>query len=275
MFTRILGTGSAFPVTEVTNEDMAKMIDTSDEWITTRTGIRARRIANSDEDVISLGIDAAKNAIEMAGVPTDQIDMIVCATTSSPHSIPSAACIIQRELDLPNIPAFDIAAACSGFIYGLSIADQFIKSGMCRHVLVVGSDTLNRLCDPNDRNTVVLFGDGAGAAIIGASDEQGIISTHLHADGNYANLLGAAAPKRGDIDVNREAYMYMKGSEVFKIAVSKLSDVVVETLEANNVSADELDWLVPHQANLRIIKATAKKLNMPMDKVVVLSLIHI
>ena len=269
MYTRILGTGSAFPVTEVTNDDMAKRIDTSDEWITTRTGIKSRRIANSDEDVISLGIEAGRKAIEMAGVQSAKIDMLICATTSSPHSIPSAACIIQRELNLPGIPAFDMAAACSGFIYGLSIADQYIKSGMCRNVLVIGSDTLNRLCDPNDRNTVVLFGDGAGAVLVGASDEQGIISTHLHADGNYANLLGAAAPKRGEIDVNREAYMYMKGSEVFKIAVSKLSDVVVETLEANNVAPDDLDWLVPHQANLRIIKATAKKLNMSMDKVVV------
>jgi len=269
MYSRILGTGSHFPVKEMTNDDMAKLVDTNDEWIVARTGIKSRRIAGDDEDVITLGQHAGQKAIDAAGLANKQIDMIICATTSSPSSIPSAACLIQRELDIPNVPAFDIAAACSGFIYGLSVADQFIKSGMAKNVLVIGSDTLYRLCDPKDRNTIVLFGDGAGAVVVGASEEQGIISTHLHADGNYANLLGADAPVRGKPDASDEAYMYMKGSEVFKIAVSKLSDVVIETLKANNISTEQIDWLVPHQANLRIIKATAKKLKMSMDKVVV------
>lgn len=269
MYSRILGTGSHFPVKEMTNEDMAKLVDTSDEWIQARTGIKSRRVAGEEEDVITLGIEASVKAIEASGIDKSQIGMIICATTSSPTTIPSAACIIQRELNIPNVPAFDIAAACSGFIYGMSIADQFIKTGAAKHVLVIGSDTLYRLCDPRDRNTIVLFGDGAGAVVLGASEEQGILSTHVYADGNYANLLGADAPVRGRPDKSDEAYMYMKGSEVFKAAVTKLSDIVVETLEANNMTAEEVDWLVPHQANLRIISATAKKLNMKMDKVVV------
>lgn len=269
MYSRIIGTGSSFPKRVVTNEDLSKMVETSDEWITERTGIKERRFASKDETVTTMGYEAALNALDMAGLKASDMDMIIVGTTSSAISLPSAACDIQKLLEVPNIPAFDIAAACSGFIYGMSIADQYIKSGMCKRILLIGADTLSRFCDPQDRTTLVLFGDGAGAAILEASEEQGIISTHIHADGSYKDLLGANSPERGEpesVDVN---YMYMKGNAVFKVAVTKLAELVTETLAHNNISSDELDWLVPHQANLRIISATAKKLNMGMDKVVV------
>lgn len=269
MFSRIIGTGSQFPDNVVTNDDLSKVVDTSDEWITERTGIKERRIASKDETVATLGAAAALKAVEAAGIELTSLDMIVMGTTSSAVTLPSAACEVQRILNLPNIPAFDVAAACSGFIYSLSIADQYIKSGMAKRVLVIGADTLSRLCGPTDRTTIILFGDGAGAVILEASEEPGVISTHIHADGNYGVLLGADAPVRGDPTSVDESYLYMKGNEVFKVAVNKLSGIVKETLEANDMQASDIDWLVPHQANLRIIKATAKKLQMSMDSVVV------
>jgi 3-oxoacyl-[acyl-carrier-protein] synthase-3 len=269
MFSKIIGTGSSFPAKVVTNEDLSKVVDTTDEWITERTGIKERRIASKDENVATLGAAAARKAVEAAGIELSDLDMIIMGTTSSAISLPSAACEVQRILNIPNIPAFDIAAACSGFIYSLSIADQYIKTGMAKRVLIIGADTLSRLCGPEDRTTLILFGDGAGAAILEASEEPGVISTHIHADGNYGELLGANAPVRGEPHTVHESYLYMRGNEVFKVAVNKLSGIVKETLEANNMLANDIDWLVPHQANLRIIKATAKKLSMDMDHVVV------
>lgn len=269
MYSRIIGTGSYFPDQVRTNADLEKIVDTTDEWITERTGIKERRIANEEETVAFMGARAAEKALEMAGIQASELDMIIVGTTSSAASLPSAACYVQQYLDTPNIPAFDVAAACSGFIYSLSVADQYIKSGMAKKVLVIGADALSHLCDPTDRTTYILFGDAAGACIIEASQEPGILSTHLHADGNYQALLGCDLPRRGDpLSIDR-SYLYMSGREVFKVAVSKLSEIVKTTLTHNNLEKSDIDWLVPHQANLRIISATAKKLSLPMERVVV------
>jgi len=204
----------------------------------------------------------------MAGIDPKSIDMIVCATTSGRYALPSTACEIQRILDLDGIPAFDVAAACAGYCYALSVADQYIKSGMAKRILVVGTDCLSRLIDPADRTMVILFGDAAGATIIEASDEPGILSTHIHAAGSYGDLLAVGNPTRGDEQSVHENWGVMRGNEVFKVAVTKLSEVVEQTLAANGMEKSDLDWLVPHQANFRIIKATAKKLNMSLDQVV-------
>ncbi len=269
MYSKIIGTGSYFPQQIRTNADLEKMVDTSDEWITDRTGIKQRHISNEKETVAYMGAEAAKKALEMANLNASDLDMIIMGTTSSHADLPSAACFVQKYLEVPTIPAFDIAAACSGFIYSLSVADQFIKSGTAKRILVIGADNLSHMCEPSDRNTVVLFGDGAGACLLEASEEQGIMSTHIHSDGKYGALLGADAPKRGEALTEEKAYIYMKGNEVFKFAVTRLSEIVEETLAHNNMDKSEVDWLVPHQANLRIIKAAAKKLSMPMEQVVV------
>ncbi len=269
MYSKIIGTGSYFPSKVRSNKDLEKLVDTTDEWITERTGIKERRISTEEENVGVMSAEAAKKAIEMAGIDKADIDMIIVGTTSSHADLPSAACFVQKHLNIPHIPAFDIAAACSGFIYGLSVADQYIKSGMAKRILLIGADVLSHLCDPQDRSTIILFGDGAGAVILEASEEPGVLSTHIHADGNYGALLGADSPKRGEPLTEEKAYIYMKGNEVFRFAVSKLSEIVEETLTANNMQKSDIDWLVPHQANLRIIKATAKKLSMPMEQVVV------
>lgn len=250
-----------------TNADLEKMVDTSDEWIVTRTGIRERRIAAPDESVATMGLHAAEKALEMAGVSASEVGLIIVATTSSTHAFPSSACQIQNMLGIKDTAAFDLAAACAGFTYALSVADQYVKNGAVRYALVIGSDTLSRKLDPEDRGTVILFGDGAGAVLLGASEEQGIISTHMHADGHYGNLLTLAYPDQSAPE--KPAYVTMAGNEVFKVAVTELAHIVEETLEANNLDRSEIDWLVPHQANLRIISATAKKLGMGMDKVVV------
>ncbi|EYU13663.1 beta-ketoacyl-ACP synthase III [Photorhabdus aegyptia] len=267
MYTKILGTGSYLPAQVRTNADLEKMVDTSDEWIVTRTGVRERRIATDDETVAVMGFRAAKKAIEMSGIDKDQIDLIIVATASSTHAFPSSACQIQHMLGTQNSAAFDISAACSGFVYALSIADKFIRTGVAKHALVIGSDSITRTLDPEDRGTLVLFGDGAGAMVVGASNEPGILSTHLHANGSYGELL--VLPYQERQNLKEPAYASMIGNEVFKIAVRELANIVDETLEANNLPYSELDWLVPHQANLRIIAATARKLNMTMDKVVV------
>lgn len=270
MFSKILGTGSYVPAKVRTNADLEKMVETNDEWIVERTGIRERRIADENENVVSLAYQASLHALEAAGMPATDLDMIILATTSSENAFPAAACEVQALLECPGIPAFDIAAACAGFSYALNVADQFIKSGAARHILVIGSDTLAKTCDPEDRGTIILFGDGAGAVVLGASEEQGIISSHIFADGRYGDLLKLPQPKRVPAHAEAEsAYMYMKGNDVFKVAVTRLSELVTKTLEANQIDKSELDWLVPHQANLRIISATARKLNMPMDKVIV------
>ena len=268
MYSRFIGTGSYFPSDVRTNADLEIMVDTTDEWITDRTGIKERRIIGAHETAGTMGAEAAKDAIEHAGIDKSTIDMIVCATTSGQHALPSTACEIQRILDIDGIPAFDVAAACAGYCYALSVADQYIKSGMAKRILVIGTDCLSRLVDPADRSMVILFGDGAGATIIEASEEPGILSTHIHAAGSYSDLLYVGNPTRGDEASVHQNWGSMKGNEVFKVAVTKLSEVVEQTLAANNMDKSELDWLVPHQANFRIIKATAKKLNMSLDQVV-------
>lgn len=268
IYSRFIGTGSYFPSDVRTNAHLETMVDTSDEWITDRTGIKERRIIGPDETAGTMGAEAAKVAIEHAGIDKKSIDMIVCATTSGANSLPSTACEIQRILDIDGIPAFDVAAACAGYCYALSVADQYIKSGMAKRVLVIGTDCLSRLVDPADRTMVILFGDGAGATIIEASEEPGILSTHIHAAGSYGDLLKVGNPTRGDEASVHTNWGSMKGNEVFKVAVTKLSEVVEQTLAANNMQKSDLDWLVPHQANFRIIKATAKKLEMSLDQVV-------
>lgn len=266
MYSKILGTGSYLPAKTRTNADLEKMVDTSDEWIVTRTGIHERRIAGEDESVATMGFHAAQKALEMAQVDSSEIGLIVVATTSSTHAFPSAACQIQQMLGINDCAAFDIAAACAGFTYAISVVDQFIKTGMTKKALVIGADALSKTLDPNDRGTIILFGDAAGAIVVGASEEPGILSTRLHADGRYGELLALPNRARNSED---QAYLTMTGNEVFKVAVRELAHIVDETLTISGIAKEELDWLVPHQANLRIISATAKKLDMPMEKVVV------
>ncbi|MBT0721129.1 ketoacyl-ACP synthase III [Rosenbergiella collisarenosi] len=267
MFSKILGTGSYLPEQVRTNADLEKMVETTDEWIVTRTGIRERRVAGPEENVATMGFHAAQKAIEMSGIDKNDIGLIIVATTSSSHAFPSSACMIQQMLAITDCPAFDLAAACAGFTYALSVADQYIKNGAVKHALVIGADALTRTLDPSDRGTVILFGDGAGAVLLGQSESEGIISTHLHADGSFGKLLTLGYQDREHQD--QPPYLTMAGNEVFKVAVTELAHIVEETLAANGIDRSELDWLVPHQANLRIISATAKKLHMGMDKVVV------
>lgn len=269
MYSRIIGTGSYFPSQVRTNADLETMVETTDEWIIERTGIKERRIIGDNETVATMGAQAALKAIEAAGIDKNSIDMIVMATTSAARALPSAACEVQRELDMPGIPAFDVAAACAGFCYALSIADQYVKSGMAKRVLVIGADCLSRLMSPEDRSMVILFGDAAGAVILEASEQPGILSTHIHADGKYSELLYVDNPIRGVEASVHNSWGAMKGNEVFKVAVTRLSEVVEQTLAANNMDKSQIDWLVPHQANLRIISAVARKLDMSMDQVVI------
>ena len=267
MYTKILGTGSYLPKQIRTNADLEKMVDTSDEWITTRTGIKERRIAAPNETVTSMAYEAAINAIDMADIDKQNIGLIIVATATSVNAFPSSATELQAKLELGDVIAFDVSAACSGFIYALDIADKYVKSGAVKYALVVGSDMLTRGVDPNDRGTVIIFGDGAGAVVVGASDEPGIIASHLHADGRYGNLLKYPYVDRRNM--NDPVYMTMHGNEVFKVAVKELSNLVDELLMENSFNKADLDWLVPHQANLRIISATAKRLDMDMSKVIV------
>ena len=265
MYSKILGTGSYLPSQIRSNADLEKMVDTTDEWIVTRTGIKERRIAAEDETVADMGYEASLKAIEMAGIDKNDIDLIIVATTSSSHAFPSSACQVQAKLGIQGCPAFDMAAACTGFVYALSVADQHIRSGMCKNVLVIGSDCLSKTVEEIDRSTIILFGDAAGAVVLGASEEPGIISTHLFADGRFGDLLSLEMPVRGG---ELDKWLNMSGNEVFKVAVTQLSKLVKDTLAANGMDKSDLDWLVPPQANYRIIPATAKKLGMPMDQVV-------
>lgn len=267
MYTKILGTGSYLPETVRTNADLEKMVDTSDSWILERTGIRERRIASSSETVASMGCGAAQEALKMAQIDKNDVGLIIVATTSSSHAFPSSACQIQKMLGIKDSASFDLSAACAGFIYALSVADQYIKSGAIRYALVIGSDLLTQFLDEEDRSTVILFGDAAGAVVLGASDQPGIISTHLHADGRYGHLL--TLPYSKSREKHPPCYICMSGSEVFKVAVLELARTVHETLKANQLEASALNWLIPHQANQRIIEATAKKLKMDMKKVVI------
>ncbi|MFW5431308.1 MAG: beta-ketoacyl-ACP synthase III [Methylophilaceae bacterium] len=259
---RITGTGSYLPSKILSNKDLESMIDTTDEWIYTRTGIRERHISAPEEMTSDLATNAAKKAIASAGIDANEIDLIIVATTTPDKIFPSVATMVQRKLGLSDYPAFDIQAVCSGFVYGLSTADNFIKAGASKCVLVIGADTISKITDYTDRANCILWGDGAGAVILQASEEAGVISTHIHANGNYENMLHV--PRNAD----GQDTITMEGNAVFKMAVNTLDQIVDETLAANNMQKSDIDWLVPHQANIRILQATAKKLDMSMDNVV-------
>ena len=273
IYSRIIGTGSHLPKKVVTNHDLEKILDTDDQWIRERTGIRERRISSAEEPTTVLAEYACRKALEAADVDPGEIDLLVMGTTTPDLIFPSSACLIQKKLGLPDCGAMDVNAACSGFIYALSIADKFIRCGEAKKVLVCGAETLSSLINWKKRETAVIFGDGAGAVVLEASAEPGILSTHIHANGNYADLLntevGVSRGFKGLKDNDGKAELMMKGNEVFKVAVRTLGKIVDETLAANNMDKSELDWLIPHQANLRIISATARKLDMNMEQVVI------
>jgi 3-oxoacyl-[acyl-carrier-protein] synthase-3 len=270
-YARIVGTGGYLPENVMTNHDLEALVNTSDQWIRERTGIEQRHIARDDETTVDLAEKASRLAIEAAGIDPSEIDLIVFATSTPDKIFPSSACILQARLDIHGCPAFDIQAVCTGFIYALTVAEKFIQSGSTRTALVVGAEVFSRILNWQDRGTCVLFGDGAGAVVLQANDETGILSSHIHADGKYENLLwvpcgvgdGYEQVKQG------KAFVEMRGNEVFKMAVNTLGRIVDETLAANNMKKSDIDWLVPHQANTRIIEATARKLKMSMDHVVV------
>jgi 3-oxoacyl-[acyl-carrier-protein] synthase-3 len=273
IYSRIAGTGSYLPEKIVTNQDLEKIMDTSDEWIRSRTGITERRVIGEGESTGTITLKACQNAIEAADVDPAEIDLFMLGTTTPDLIFPSTACLIQKELGLGECAAMDVNAACSGFIYALSIADKFIRCGDAKKVLVAGAESLSKIVNWKSRDTAVLFGDGAGAVVLEASSEAGILSTHIHADGQYADLLGTTVGvSRGfdGIEKNEgKPEIQMRGNEVFKVAVRTLGRIVDETLGANNLDKSDLDWLIPHQANYRIITATARMLNMNMDQVVV------
>ncbi len=272
IYSRIAGTGSYLPEKILTNADLEKIVETDDQWIRERTGIEERHIAAEGETTSHMGFIAAQRAMEAAGVTAADLDLIILGTTTPDFIFPSSACLIQEKLGALGIPAFDVNAACSGFVFALGVADKFIKSGSVKTALVVGSETLTRMVDWTDRKTCVLFGDGAGAVVLKADAETGILSTHLHADGSKKHLLynpvGVSAGFKPE-EPNAGVRVMMAGNDVFKYAVKALDSVVEETLLANGIDKSELDWLIPHQANLRIIEATAKRLQMPMDRVIV------
>jgi len=268
IYSRIIGTGSHLPARVLTNAELEKQIETTSEWILERTGIRERHIAAEGELTSDLAQQAAEAAIEAAGIDAGEIELIVVATTTSDRVFPSTACVLQAKLGITNgCPAFDVQAVCSGFVYAVSVADQFIRSGQVKTALVVGAETLSRITDWSDRGNCILWGDGAGAVVLRASDEPGILATHLHADGRYQDLLFVD----GGVSLKKEGacYMRMSGNAVFKMAVNTLDAIVDETLQANGLQKTDIDWLVPHQANIRIIQATAKKLGMGLERVVV------
>jgi len=272
IYSRIAGTGSYLPEKILTNDDLSKIVDTSDEWIAARTGIRQRHIAAEGETTGDLAFHASVRALEAAGFQASELDLIVLGTTTPDLVFPSTACLLQHRLGADGCAAFDVNAACSGFIYALTVADNFIRAGSAKTVLVVGSETLTRMVDWTERTTCVLFGDGAGAVVLKADAETGILSTHLHADGGKKDLLwnpvGVSVGFNMD-EPNAGVRIRMSGSDVFKYAVKALDSVVEETLEANGLDRHDIDWLIPHQAKLRIIEATAKRLDMPMERVVV------
>jgi 3-oxoacyl-[acyl-carrier-protein] synthase-3 len=267
-YAQIIGTGSYLPARVVSNADLEKMVETTDAWIVERTGIRERHHAAEGELTSDLALNAAERAIEAAGVDSAEIDLIVVATTTPDRIFPGTACALQAKLGIANTcPAFDVQAVCSGFVYALSVANNFIRTGQAGLALVVGAETMSRITDWTDRGNCILWGDGAGAVVLRASEEPGIISTHLHSDGRYQDLLfvdGGVSLKKGG-----ECYIRMSGNAVFKMAVNTLDAIVDETLAANGLDKSDIDWLVPHQANIRIIQATARKLGMSMDRVVV------
>ena len=257
MYSRIIGTGSYLPQKVLTNKDLESLVDTTDEWIVERTGIKQRHIAADNETTSSMAINASIDAIKSSGLSEKDIDLVIVATTTPDQIFPSTACIVQNKLNI-IAPAFDIQAACTGFIYAMSVADNYIRNGMSKNILIIGSEKYSNILDWKDRSTCVLFGDGAKAVVLSADSKEGIISSHIHADGQYNDLLS--------VEGN---HIKMKGNEVFKVAVNTLSKLVDETLDKNNMDKSSIDWLVPHQANLRIIKAAAKKLSLPLEQVVV------
>ncbi len=267
---RIIGTGGYLPEKILTNAELEKMVDTTDEWIRERTGIYERHIIAPDQGTSDLAEQAARAALAMAGVPAAALDLIIVATTTPDRVYPSTACLLQDRLDVHGCPAFDIQAVCTGFIYALSIADQYIRSGSVRCALVVGAEAYSRILDWHDRGTCVLFGDGAGAVVLAADETPGILSTHIHADGRHKDLLTVPWGIGQGYDRLQQSggYMLMQGNEVFRHAVRMLGGIVDETLAANGLQKSDVTWLVPHQANTRIIEATAKKLGLPMERVV-------
>lgn len=266
-YSRIIGTGGYLPEKILSNADLEKMVDTTDEWILERTGIHNRHIMAADETATSLAEIAASRALEASGIDKNEIGMVIVGTTTPDTLFPSTATKIQARLGLNKnlCPAFDISAACSGFIYALSIADKFITSGAIKSALIVGVDTLSRITDYTDRASCILFGDGAGAAVLTADNEPGVYSTHIHADGSYGNLLYLDGSL---YDNKTPRYIKLNGNPIFKVAVTKLEEIVDETLAFNNMPKEKVDWLIPHQANLRIIGATAKKLGISMERVI-------
>ncbi|MCP4491412.1 MAG: ketoacyl-ACP synthase III [Gammaproteobacteria bacterium] len=270
-YARITGTGGYLPANVMTNHDLERIVDTTDQWIQERTGIEQRHIAVEGQTTVDLAEAASRKAIEAAGIDAQDIDLIIMATSTPDKIFPSSACILQARLGIHGCPAFDIQAVCSGFIYALTVAEKFIKSGSSKKALVVGAEVFSRILNWEDRGTCVLFGDGAGAIILEANDETGILSTHIHADGQFEDLLLVPCGIASNYERVKagQAFIEMKGNEVFKMAVNTLGRIVDETLAANQMMKSDIDWLVPHQANTRIIAATAKKLKMSMDQVVV------
>ncbi len=276
LYSKIIGTGSYLPAKRVTNDDLtaqlaAKGIETSDEWITSRSGISARHYAADDQLSSDLAVEAGRKALEMAGIAPDQVDLVIVASSTPDFhgSFPSTACIVQRKLGMHNnSAAFDVQAVCSGFVYAVSVADAFIKSGAHKTVMVIGAEVFSRILNFDDRTTCVLFGDGAGAIILSASEEPGILATKLHADGRYADILSVPGTVAGGA-LAGSAFLYMDGPAVFKLAVTVLEQVANEALEHAGMQASDIDWLIPHQANIRIMKSTAKKLDLPLEKMVV------
>lgn len=271
IYSRIAGVGDYLPERKLTNADLEKMVDTNDAWITERTGIKSRRIAGNADTTSSMGLSASRKAIAQAGLSVNDIDMIVVATCTPDLMFPSTACLIQAGLDMDKtIPAFDVSAACAGFIYALSCADQFIRSGQVKHALVVGAETLSRTVDWTDRSTCVLFGDGAGAVVLSSAAEPGVLSTHMRANGKYRDMLylgNRTLEDSPEIGAERR-WLAMQGGDVFKVAVTELGNIAEEALAANDLSKADLDWLVPHQANQRIIQAVAKRMGLSMDNVI-------
>ncbi len=267
MYSRIIGTGSYLPEKILTNKDLESMVDTSDEWIRTRTGIERRHIAAEGQTASDLALEASRNAIEAADIRAKDIDLVIVATTTPDMIFPSTACILQNKLGISNGPAFDVQAVCSGFIYALATADMFVSSGKARNALVVGAEVYSRIMDWNDRSTCVLFGDGAGAVILTRDQKPGILSSHLHADGSYSQVLAAPASIHSG-KIQGTPFITMEGGTVFKFAVKVLEEAALEALQANQLQTSDIDWLIPHQANIRIITSTAKKLGIPQEKVV-------
>ncbi len=266
-YAKILGTGGYLPPKILTNHDMEKIVDTTNEWIVERTGIKQRHMAEGDENVVTMADKAGRAALEAAGLKPSDIGMIIIASTTPPMVFPSAACLLQERYGISGCPAFDLnATACAGFIYGFSIAEQYIRTGAIKHALVIGSEVMSNVVDWKDRSTCVLFGDGAGAVILGPSKEPGILSTHLHADGRHKDVLYLPF---GNTQFPNLDSIKMMGNQLFKLAVNILGDLFDETLAANNLKTSDIDWLVPHQANIRIIQAMAKKLDLPLDRVTI------